>query len=280
MSAYCSLEEAFNLSAPSKKRELFRSKSKKDANENFDSSGGRKTYGAQTADYKYMCESAGICVGEEQFKNSEPPAAVKKCERLTVPNRDHPFTDEEKARFKKAIKIALEEMTDSPLSPAAPPSYLPRSISAAATAMVGGDIDEELESYMMINDMKSEGPYKSEFSTKVREMPSYQKDAPGNPFPFQNELAPSLAPALAPAPSAALASAALSPAPAQTKVMPENFTKKYKPVFDLLLFIVSGIIIILIMEQLFKLAMMRGMNRTLVALEKIIDEKVSYQSSR
>jgi hypothetical protein len=306
MTQFCSLEEAYPTPMSSKKKLAFFSK--KDEAEHFETSvdttkslqnaSSRKTYGSQTSDYDYMCKTAGLCIGEK-FKNEsdiqkqhqqpneeESAKNIKKCARLEAPKYEYPFSENDKIRFKKALKIALEEMeTSEPFSHArshapspstapapAPAQYIPRAYQEPTHAdalSIDGYIDKELESYMMINDMKQAIPFKDDGKgpNTPKELVGFEKESSlGAPFPKKNQSSPS------PVPSPSQYE--LSKTTERESIhIPENFTKKYKIIFDLLLFTVSGILIILILEQLFKMALLSGMNKTIIALEKIIDAK-------
>ena len=252
MTQYCSLEEAYQI-VPRKNK----AKAKETEPEMFQSSSDLavpKTYASQKSDYDYICKTTGVCVYPEKFKDatqSSPPASQpSSCAKLTAPNYEYPFTDEDKRRFRQALKVALEEMDNNVPVPATAPApasapasqtYVPRAFDESPPDMtnINGFIDEELESYMMVNDMKPAISYKAQNLDERT-------------------------PASGPSPS---------PAPAPVDSLPfmnENFTKKYKVWFDLLLFTITGLLIILMLEQLFKLAIIYGMNKTVTALELIM----------
>lgn len=272
MPDYCSLEEAFNIQPPSKKREGFRSlkpTTPPPSSDNFENA-SRKSYGAQATDYKYMCDTAGICI-DEKFKNQAPNA--QKCAPLAPQKYEYPMSEEDKTRFKQVIKIALEEMETSK---AQSPPVVPEAPSAPSMNQIDGYIDSELESYMMVNDMKTEEvaiqkPPTATAAQSPKDMAGYVKqEARGgyHPFPFTKETETGI-----PVSKGGGGDQSASAPP------PENFTKKYKILFDLLLFSITGILIILIIEQLFKLALLQGMNKTVTALETIIKERATYQPS-
>lgn len=236
--------------------------------------GGRKTYTSQMQDFNYMCRTAGICLpGEkrgEGFASYEevpqaPPAQVRaqgpqapkkaptqpgqSCAPLNPPNYEYPISDLDKEKFKKAVNIALEEMEDGGATNTkyVPPAYEVRKVDMDK---VTGYVDEELESYMTIHEMKATP------TPKPAPIPQEKlRDIPGEETPKK----------------ASPASPLIEDIEAQKKKL-ENFTKKNKIWMDLLLFIGSGILIIFLLEQLFKLAMMTGMKKTVEALEMIIQE--------
>lgn len=236
--------------------------------------GSRKSYASQYSDYDYICSTAGICIDNksETFQNYETVApssspgtgparsSGKTCAPLSPPPYEYPLSEEDKARFRKALKVALEEMEDGPRkglgSAPAPPSrenVVPRPYESRNVDMtkVDGYIDEELESYMYVHDMKPAIPMQEQRVPKS-ELP---KELPGL------ETAPTASPFVREAKTAGVK-------------IPENFTKKNQIWFDLLLFTASGILIIFLLEQLFKLAMMTGMKKTVEAIEMIVREQV------
>jgi hypothetical protein len=224
MSQYCSLEEAYKTAVPKKvqKPEGFQSMKPLD-----------KPYSAQYTDYDFMCKNSGICLTKpkETFKGS--------CAPLSAPTYKYPFSEKDKEKFRKALKVALEQM-ENPEPPPPPPPPEPVSITDAE---FNGFIDKELEAYMMVNDMKDNvnqtvlppaGPPPSDFTPIVAGVP-------------------------------------LDTTTTALKDEPKNFTKGNTKLFDLLLFIIAGILIILIMDQIFRLAMLVGMNKTLKMMDRIIE---------
>ena len=127
---------------------------------------------------------------------------------------------------------------------------------------VSGFIDEELENYLDINEMKSEVPRKSVGSGIRNKIPGLDDVNQNTESPLVKDIQKS---------SSNSNSNNLS-IPSMMPVM-ENFTQKNKVWMDLLLFIASGILIIFLLEQLFKLALMTGMKKTVEALQNILEEK-------
>ena len=203
--------------------------------------------------------------------------------------------ENDKIRFKKALKIALEEMetsdpshnyssgSPSHSSSPSPSPYVPRAFqqpTAVDTLSIDGYIDKELESYMMINDMKSAIPFKDDGTSpkKPKDMDAFEKETSlGAPFIKNNQFSPSPASSRRSSPNSLLTDSSSAYQVKTGDNVRENFTKKYKIIFDLLLFAISGILIILMLEQLFKMALLSGMNKTILALEKIIDNNTNLQ---
>jgi hypothetical protein len=233
MSQYCSLEEAYKVPMPKKVRpEGFQSMKPMD-----------KPYSSQYTDYEYMCKNSGICLTKpkETFTSEKPKEA---CSPLVSPTYQYPFSENDKEKFRKALKVALEQMENPEPTP---PSVPEPSTTAQQDAAFNGFIDKELEAYMMVNDMKDgvretilppPGPPPSDFTPVA-------VGVPVEPKPVAVEKAP----------------------------VDSNFTKKNAKLFDLLLFVIAGILLILIMDQVFKLALIVGMNNTLKTIDKIIQAR-------
>ena len=232
MSQYCSLEEAYKVPVAKKVRpEGFQSMKPLD-----------KPYSSQYTDYDYMCKNSGICLtnSKETF-SSEKTKEAASCSPLTAPTYQYPFSEKDKEKFRKALKVALEQMEN----PEPPPIPEPAIQQDAA---FNGFVDKELEAYMMVNDMKD--------GVRVTTLP------PAGPPPAD------FTPVVAGVPVESKEVAVVEKTPADS-----NFTKRNAKLFDLLLFMIAGILIILIMDQLFKLALIVGMNKTLKTIDKIIQSR-------
>lgn len=231
MSQYCSLEEAYKIPIPKKVRqEAFQSMKPLD-----------KPYSSQYTDYDYICKNSGICLTKpkESFTTSEHK---KSCAPITGSTYQYPFSEKDKEKFRKALKVALEQMEN----PEPPPPPMPEP-AIVQEAEFNGFIDKELEAYMMVNDMKD----------AVRE---------------------TTLPPAAPPPADFIPVVPGVPIEEKMTVFQENnFTKRNSKLFDLLLFIITGILIILIMDQIFKLALIIGMNKTLNTIDKIIQSRMDMQ---
>lgn len=243
--------------------------------------GGRKTYSSQMQDFNHVCKTMGICLpsdsakGEEAFLGYDnvPPASSapskapkksqtpqQKCAPLNPPNYEYPLSDGDKERFRKALNVAIEEMEDS--EKYIPPAYEVRKVDMTK---VSGYVDEELENYMFVNDMKPAPEPPKRDRVRV--------DDSTTPAPSGwKAIAPNR---LRDIPGFEKLATATATASAEPRMEMENFTKKNKIWMDLLLFIGSGILIIFLLEQLFKLAMITGMKKTVEAMEHILQESKS-----
>lgn len=303
MTQYCSLEEAFSNYQPMSRK----NKKVKHDSEGFETENNlaqRKTYSSQKSDYDYMCKTAGICVYPEKFSNgstSDTNAShLKKCEPIQPPVHEYQFTEEDKRRFRQALKIALEEMEPNSMSqqptptlqkPISSPEYAPRSFENTQINMsnVDGYIDEELESYMMVNDMKPaimNHPINPARNVPLPGVESKltsslsQQNANGIAVPLQSApttsgYVTSTAPAPSPSPAPAHAPA---PAPAHAPhLRNQPYTRKNKMLFELLLFSIGGILIILLLEELYKIAHESGVKKALLLVVNMLDKESSLE---
>lgn len=258
MTQYCSLEEAFSNYVPVQRKNKIKQK------EPFESENisPKKTYSSQKSDYDYMCKTAGICVYPDKFENSDGvplsshEESLKKCTPLQPPVYEYPFTDEDKRRFRQALKIALEEMESGTTSTRDVPvassnQYTPRPSQNRKVDMgnVDGYIDEELESYMMVNDMKSAIQNVPIDPVKNIPLPGIEKNNQVATVPLSDKNEKMLL----------------------TQPQP-LYTKKNKMLFELLLLSIGGILIILLLEELFKLAQASGLKKAVLLFEKIYED--------
>jgi hypothetical protein len=207
----------------------------------------RVSYRAQLTDYDYICNTTGVCPLEEF---TEP--AKKKCEPLQPPKYEYPLSDKDKEKFRKALKIAIEQMENE-----TPPPTLPHAPPLQNTnADIAGLIDEELDQYMKLKEAKKQTAGTKEPSTvyqkadfpdiPVDKPPISEdklKDIPGSPpgKPFAN--------------------------------VPERIrTADPKLWTNLLLFVLGGILLIFLLEQFYKLISLVTMRRTVEAMEYIVRE--------
>jgi len=219
--------------------------------------GGEKlTYRGQETDYDYYCKNSGICALEKftsrlKENNAESAPVQKapkkdKCSPLDPPNYEYPISDVDKAKFQAALKVALEQMENY-----TPPGSTPETKKEARKAdySVTGYADEELDSYMTINEMKAAPKITSlpvTPQTPPKELPGFDRND-GKQTPFEKDVQRHLG---------------LS--------IPKNFTQANALWMDLLLFVASGLLIIFLLEQLYKVALLTGMKRTIQAMDSIL----------
>lgn len=220
------------------------------------------TYKGLKQDYDYYCKDYNICALEgfsadtgkypsEAVKSNGKPKTVStnKCSPLDPPAYEYPISEADKAKFQAALKVALNEMESpnpSPQNVNAAQGGVPRS---ADMSKVQGYVDEELESYMTVNEMKA--------APKTIALPVEQKppvELPGfdtkenKLSPFKQDVEKHLG----------------------KTYLPRNFTQANAIWMDLLLFVASGILLIFLLEQLYKVAVMSGMKKTLQAMDTLI----------
>lgn len=160
--------------------------------------------------------------------------AQAKCEPLQPPRYEYPLSEQDKEKFKKALQVALEQMEDGPGK---------ATKKEIDMEKVVGLVDSEVENYMKLKDFKT-------VQVDAKIIPDERlKDIPGKP-----EVAT----------GGALAGV----------VQLNNFTKENKGWMNLLLFVAAGILVIFLLEQLFKLALMVGMRRTVEAMDTLLRDRI------
>lgn len=287
MSQYCTLQEAYNVPSFSRKKKgclpvepnasadpyepyseqrgkeltsIEKFQDKPQARQDAMGEGERVTYKGMTTDYDYYCKNFGICA-LEGFNSSQAapvtPTAVPtpaplsaqgglhkdKCAPLDPPNYEYPISDADKAKFQAALKIALEQMETS-----VPPAQqgMQRPIQ---NNQIQGFVDEELESYMTVNEMNA-APKMMPLTVpkpSLTEVPGYDKQA-GQTTPFEAEIK-------------------------KTQRSAKSYTQTNKVWMDLLLFVASGLLLIFLLEQLYKIALMTGVRRTMTAIDNILQSR-------
>lgn len=206
------------------------------------------SYSGMVSDYDYMCEQTGICALEgfknttnNQRKSMKPLNSVKpedKCTPLEPPIYKYPISEEDKAKFQKALKVALENMESST------PPYKPTNRNVDMSVVNGYDEDDELSSFMLVNDMKATPKESFPKLEPSIDLPGFDKGITASPF--------------------------LKDVKKNDILLPKNYTNTHKLWMDLLLFISSGLLIIFLLEQLYKIALMTGTKRTVEMLDNII----------
>lgn len=208
------------------------------------------SYSGLVSDYDYMCNNYNICSLTEDFKNSpaneerksmKPLKQVKpedKCTPLEPPIYKYPISAEDKAKFQKALKVALENMESST------PPYKPLKREVNMSDVSGYVEDDELSSFMMVNDMKATPKESFPKLEPTIDLPGFDKGITASPF--------------------------IKDVKKNDILLPKNYTNTHKLWMDLLLFISSGILIIFLLEQLYKIAIMTGTKKTIILLDNII----------
>jgi hypothetical protein len=288
---YCSLQEAYNVptfDAAGKKRKscMVQAKASADAYdpyfpeagkgetaawkktvENFQGTGLRQgaqentvTYKGQSMDYDYYRKAYGISTPSmaEHFEGQQAPKPKKpqpQCNSVHPQRYEIPLSDESKAMYDSAMKTALTQETNATLAPL----NEPRKVNMDG---VDGYYDEDLEQYLQTKDMKAAPitiptpivkqelkaePYDPDQSPFAKAMQYFQREE--NKTPLSREEVPK---------------------PVPTPILQNPWSN----IWDILMFVFAGILIMFLCEQLFKMAMMIGMKRTVDMLEPYLLQKL------
>ena len=284
MAQYCTLQEAYNVPTFSKKKKSCmpldpnasadpynpfteqrgreQAKIVKEPFQNSytqDSMGENEkvTYKGLKQDYDFYCKDYNICALEgfttdekptgKMFNQKVPPMSKDKCPQSEALAYEYPISDTDKAKFQAALKVALNQMEY--------PTVSKENLNAAQgiprkgdISKVQGYVDEELESYMKVHEMKAAPKTTPPPDQRPpTELPGFDTK-PGKLAPFTTDVQN-----------------------LQGKTyLPRNFTQANAIWMDLLLFVASGILLIFLLEQLYKVALMSGMKKTIQAMDTLI----------
>jgi len=242
--------------------------------ESFENAGPTmpKYYSGYTQDKKYYCDTYNICPKTtESFENQPPKKPVGKPQTCTgpliAPNYEYPMTPEARRQYDKAIDLAVHQPQG------ATPYEVPPPLPASQAGDVSGYTDEDLDKFLKTNEMKS-FPFELPKVPKD-DRPVSGRDAYATPFAetMKNFTAADGTPQLRPASADANAGAST------TKEESSNATKKdpWDKVWDMALFVVAGLLVILLLDQLFKLAMLYGMKRAFLAIEPLLEKAMASE---
>ena len=216
-----------------------------------------KTYKGLANDYNYYRKEYGIATPQlESFKGASDP---EKCS--SAPQRyEIPLTPEDKAQYDKAMALAIGQSQTATLHP-------PVERRVADMSKVQGYVDEDLEAYLQTKDMRA-APFVPPPKPNPQQPPAEPYDPESSPFAqainmFKGQLTPSAAPA-APA----------SPA-SQTVHVPVVIKSN---VWDIVMFVFAGLLIMFLCDQIFQLAMLIGMKRTIAIIEPYLNPAALKQS--
>lgn len=274
MTYYSSLEEAFPKKKSIKEMNVTSDHfaSKKQPRQDMLGERERVSYRSQLSDYDYVCKTTGVCPLEE-FTVKE---AQQKCEPIQPAEYEYPFNEQDKDKFRKALKVALEQMEDGPnpksemLPPPPALQKTPNYAKPIAKNNITGIFDEELENYLKVKDFQSIPTDKPSIPKQRLRDPSGKEEHTGTYAPFPEK------------PFVSAPSKTSPPPPASSfieKEKPVSYTKQNKIWMNLLLFISGGILFIFLLEQLYRLALYNGLKKTVESLEYIIKEAKETSSS-
>jgi len=275
---YCTLQEAYDVptfdsSAKKRKSCAVQAKASADAYDPFLPENGRgetamyqgskknniegfqsretklksSTYNGLVSDYKYYNNTYGIGLpnmsseGFQGQKDAPPPAG--KCSGGAPLRYEIPLSPESKAAYDNAMQTALSQEQHQTLSPVAEPRKVDME-------QVHGYYDEDLEQYLQTKDMKA-APTLINTAIEKKDLNTQPYDPESSPYAkaldvFKHD--------------------AIKTETATTQQPPKP-VNPWQNIWDMLLFIFAGILIMFLCEQLFKMAMMIGMKRTIEMIE-------------
>lgn len=283
---YCTLQEAYNTpsfdSAAKKRKPSCTAQARASADpydpylpengrgetsaytvkEGFQNRGQQDTepnYRGRAADYKFYGKEYNLPLPNITEKFQVAGASAKSQCSSSPQMYEIPISPAAKEQYDNAMKTALSQDQNAPPSLIAPE----RKVDMSGVA---GYYDEDLEQYLQTKDMKAAPQI-----TVPKRDPATQDAVPYDPqtSPFAKALdvfKGQMTPAATP--------------PASSPVIPPllpSFTNKdrrsWSGMWDLAVFIIAGILILFLCEQLFKMAMLIGMKRTVDILEPFLKER-------
>jgi len=236
------------------------------------------TYKSKAADYIAYCRSHGICSPVEAFENSKQQAKstpVASCMSGSYQNPRYAdiadaWTPEMKNLADKAFQANLAADPDRiPMTPTMPQRKVDMT-------HVGGYIDEELEAYLSVVETKSQpNPtlFESQQASSGAKMldhgePVVQKWQDGSNVPSAKAKDQYKPGAKEPSLSGSVGNYSKDPN--------RRPVSRWQNAMDLMLFTFSGILLIFLCEQLYRLATYYGMKQTMHSLEPIFELLQEY----
>lgn len=221
-----------------------------------------KHYSGYYQDKTHYCEKYNIC--PETFTDYEAvPATPQKEQRKTKTQQctgplqprpyDMPLDPEAKKKYNEALQLALNQETG------ADTYEFPKPLKPSE-GDVNGYTDEDLDQFLKTTDMKSVGFQLP--SLPRNDQPVSGRDVYASPFAENmRDFTRNGVPQLHPGVSSSMSGE-------------DQYVSKdpWDKVWDMALFIVAGLLLILLLEQLFKLAMLYGMKRAILAIEPLIQQ--------
>jgi hypothetical protein len=239
-----------------------------------------KYYSGYSQDRKYYCDTYNICPIREGMTSGPTPSPApttdfikpyrsrggpggpggpgESCSGpLIAPNYEYPMSPEALEPYNKALQLSVSQPQGSTPPTLAPP--LP-----PATGEVAGYTDEDLAQFLKTQDMKSV-PF------ELPKVPADNRPVPGRDpqaTPFAETMKNFTE--LRPSTEGVQLDAEFQAGSKKDATTPPP-TDPWEKVWDMALFIVAGLLIILLLDQLFKLAMLYGMKRAFLAIEPLLD---------
>jgi hypothetical protein len=227
-----------------------------------------KYYSGYSQDRKYYCDSYNICPSAEGFQNrsvAQPQKAagisVEDQERqpkctgpLIAPNYEYPMTDEARAQYNRALQVSLNQK-EGATQMEDPGTFMKASGSKHDLV---GYTDADLDSFLNTQDMKSA-------TISIPTVPKDDRPVEGRD-PYESPFAETMKNFTGPN-----GTPQLRPASAEEKPDETRKTDPWERVWDMALFVVAGLLLVLLLDQLFKLAMLYGMKRAFLAIEPLLE---------
>lgn len=243
------------------------------------------TYKGMANDYKYYKEygvdlpslegfASAVPQSAEAARRGPPPPPRGVCGAPAQQRYEFPVTPEARAAYDRAIAANLAQEGGS--------TNAPRPMARQADmSQVTGYYDPELESYLSTSELAAAPPMLTR-PRVVNVAPSGPTDASpydpeGSPFGTalqrfsagRPEATPAgVARATHPPSDGPAGASAIARTPTGLKIPADS----WQGVWEILLFVVAGILILFLCEQLFKVAVMIGMRQTMDLLEPFLDK--------
>lgn len=216
-------------------------------------------YSSRAGDYNFYGKEYNIALPtfKEGFESPSPVPASKQCSPHPQVY-EFPVSDEAKKQHSAAMKTAMEQQSSQQQTVDTPKTR------KADMNGVSGYVDDDLEQYLQTKDMKA-APFVTPPSIiKKGDMTSTQPyDPESSPFAkamdvFKGQMTP----VAARSDPDNFYRSSISPSYQQS---PKRVS--LSSIWDILIFAVAGLLIMFLCEQLFKMAMLIGMKRTVEILE-------------
>ena len=260
---------------------------------NYLSTAPKDAYSGRLNDYTFGCKQYGVCpktlVGQrvdepfanhgpsanpprEHFENREPLTKLAtKCAPLSAPNYEYPMSEQDKRKFKKAMDVALRENYAS----SAPMEA--RTSRVVDMSTVGGYGDDDLDQYLSLDNMQDQ------INDQISLPPiAPQPKGASTPGAYDPDTSPFAILMREAAKRRGRETGTPKDAPMwditrESRCAEQDVEVSVRPPMwmDLLLFVSIGVLVILIMDQLFRLAMVAGMKQTLEILRPFLEKTAS-----
>jgi len=210
-------------------------------------------YSAQGMESKFFCNNYNICpkvpinTSEKFTEESSSPPQRQQCGSIQAPAYEIPISDAAKEEYSEAMNISLSQ--ENPNLPAPVPKARTYDMNK-----VSGYYDEDLEQYLKTNNLN--------LNSQQLGIPTKPTIQPGETIPL-------------PTPKVDVISQSI---PYSNKredtdgldnkniITKSNNLSKIDYIVDILLFVLIGILIILLCDQIFRIAMVFGMHETMKLL--------------